>query len=314
MDYSKWVAENLIAMVMVGSRMYGTANENSDIDMRGVCLEPPMSVLGIHRFEQYTSVCAEDDLVIYSVAKFLRLAKECNPSILDILFAPRQFVLHATPGWASIYEKRHLFLSQKVRRTFSGYAYSQLKRIKGHKRWLDDPPPVPEPEDFGLYLRSTEKGGQGYALLGGGDRSALVAEYKKALAERKKYDEWRANRNPERAALEEMHGYDTKHAAHLMRLLLQGVRILKTGDYNPVIDKFDMSAYIGPIMSGDMPYETLLVYAEEYDKLIMEMDSTLPLAPDTDAIDDILVRFAAKSLAASDDIRQILQLEVCNDE
>lgn len=40
------------------------------------------------------------------------------------------------------------------------------------------------------------------------------------------YQSWRANRHPERAALEALHGYDTKHAAHLLRLYRMGIEIL----------------------------------------------------------------------------------------
>jgi predicted nucleotidyltransferase len=52
-------------------------------------------------------------------------------------------------------EMRELFLSRKVKHTFSGYAASQLKRIKGHYRWLKEPPKSqPTRQQYGLPERT----------------------------------------------------------------------------------------------------------------------------------------------------------------
>ena len=44
------------------------------------------------------------------------------------------------------------------------------------------------------------------------------------------YQTWKTHRNPARAELERQHGYDTKHAMHLIRLMRMGLEVLETGD------------------------------------------------------------------------------------
>jgi predicted nucleotidyltransferase len=53
--------------------------------------------------------------------------------------------------------------------------------------------------------------------------------YYRAVDEWSKYEDWKENRNPARAALERKFGMDTKHLGHLVRLMNSGVEILTTG-------------------------------------------------------------------------------------
>ena len=96
MDFSKWAVDNLIVKTLTGSRLYGTHRQDSDYDYRGVCLDPPESLLGIHRFEQQEHVTKHHDEVIYGAAKFLNMVVAANPSILDILFAPEHAIVFQT--------------------------------------------------------------------------------------------------------------------------------------------------------------------------------------------------------------------------
>lgn len=52
-------------------------------------------------------------------------------------------------------------------------------------------------------------------------------QYKTAEADWKGYFDWKKNRNAKRSVLEEKYGYDTKHASHLIRLMLMAHFILK---------------------------------------------------------------------------------------
>ena len=46
---------------------------------------------------------------------------------------------------------RHLFLRKKVKHTYSGYAFAQIKKMETHRKWLLNPPQKkPLPEDFGI--------------------------------------------------------------------------------------------------------------------------------------------------------------------
>lgn len=52
-----------------GSYAYGTNNENSDIDIRGITLNMPSDLLGLTEFEQFED--SRTDMVIYSFNIYL---------------------------------------------------------------------------------------------------------------------------------------------------------------------------------------------------------------------------------------------------
>ncbi len=47
------LGSRMILLGLGGSHAYGTCNENSDVDFRGVTLSMPSDLLGLTRFEQY---------------------------------------------------------------------------------------------------------------------------------------------------------------------------------------------------------------------------------------------------------------------
>ena len=334
MDFEKWATENLIVRIVAGSRLYGTHRKDSDYDFRGVCLDPPGAILGIQRFHQYENVTKTHDEVIYGASKFINLCIDANPSILDILFAPEDAILYTTPIWERIQRSAKLLLSQKVRYTFSGYAFSQLKRIKRHKVWIDTPPQKPSLEEYGLFLYNTSGGGQRFepipvaqrlsipgfpfvdfaalrkvirrrSLFVPQDRTAMIAAYRQAKAEYDKYMNWRKNRNPARAELEALYGYDVKHASHLVRLLLQGENILQDLDYNPVLGGKTRRRVVS-VLRGNWSYERLVTFAEEQEAVVKGMDTELRRKPDTAAAADLLRYVAAASLALDEEFMKTL--------
>jgi uncharacterized protein len=137
-----WLAERTIFLTRHGSHAYGTSLPGSDLDVKGVAVPPESFFLGyLRRFEQAEQ--NEPDLVVYDLRKFFRLAAECNPNIIEVLWTDPQDHLLVTPLGRLLLEHRGDFLSQKARHTFSGYALAQLKRIQTHRRWLLHPPAEP---------------------------------------------------------------------------------------------------------------------------------------------------------------------------
>jgi predicted nucleotidyltransferase len=57
-----------------------------------------------------------------------------NPNILELLYLPEYKVL--TELGKRLVEYRLAFLSKKVYKAYSGYAYSQLKKVETHRKWL----------------------------------------------------------------------------------------------------------------------------------------------------------------------------------
>jgi predicted nucleotidyltransferase len=151
---SEEVDNDTIFMMLAGSHAYGMATETSDEDLRGVCIpsDPAYYVGFLKTFEQQDSGWPDDeDKVVYDLRKAMRLMADGNPNMIDYLFVREESVRLTTPWWERIREHREKFLSLKMRHTYAGYAYSQLKRIERHRKWLVDPPDhPPSRQEFGL--------------------------------------------------------------------------------------------------------------------------------------------------------------------
>lgn len=144
-----------IYLTIHGSQAYGLNTKDSDVDIKGMCIEPKEYFLGyLNNFEQQEKLARkgnEADSVIYSIRKFFKLAADCNPNIIEVLFVDESDILKIDKYGEKVRENRDLFLSKKALHTFSGYAYAQLKRIKTHRRWLLSPPThKPTRQEFGL--------------------------------------------------------------------------------------------------------------------------------------------------------------------
>jgi len=150
----KEVEKNTIFLFMRGSQAYGTNIATSDIDVGGVCLPSMEVILGVDSFEVMDEWVDENgektDKSIYSLDKFFKMATECNPNILDFLFAPDRCLMQTSDIWEEIKANRHIFLSKKCKASFQGYAISQLRRIETHRGYLLNPPIKPERINFNL--------------------------------------------------------------------------------------------------------------------------------------------------------------------
>ncbi len=120
--------DRIILLGVSGSHAYGTNNENSDIDLRGICLEKPDEIIGLQRFEQYTD--EHTDSVIFGFNKVMRLLIDCNPALIELLgLDPAQYIYLNDIG-KQLVDNRHMFLSKKAARSFGGYADMQLRRLQ----------------------------------------------------------------------------------------------------------------------------------------------------------------------------------------
>ncbi len=151
----EWVEASSILLARHGSHAYGLNREGSDEDFKGVVIPPPAVLFSMRRpFAQAES--APPDVVLYDVRKFLRLAADCNPNIIEVLWVTDDDLLVCTKLGRRLLDSRERFLSRRVRHTFAGYAVAQLKRIRTHRRWLTHPPSAPPKRgDFGLLERTT---------------------------------------------------------------------------------------------------------------------------------------------------------------
>lgn len=335
-----WLPSRTIFLTMHGSYAYGTNLPTSDLDLKGVVIPPRRYFFGFTNVFEQAEVREPVDVVIYDIRKFFKLAADCNPNIIEILFTDYRDWLRPVPAdmsldvggdrhpWGRLWWNRDLFLSTRARHTFSGYAVSQLKRIRTHRNWLLNPPTSkPTRAEFGL------KDGQGTlgkdqlgvinaairkredALAGEGLSKDRVAEAEEqlvgegvtdlnlspdlipvVLAERRyaaacrtwdQYQKWKAERNEVRSELEAHHGYDTKHAMHLVRLLRMAKEILS--GQGVIVRRPDAKELL-EIRAGAWKYEDLIDWAAKMETELATIQSPLPREPNRAKLDDLCVQ------------------------
>ena len=122
------LAGNIILLGFGGSYAYGTNNEDSDVDIRGVATHSAEDILTRKGFEQVVN--EETDTTIYSFEKIVNLLSNCNPNTIEILgLEPWQYFYVTDIGQALI-DNRDMFLSKRAIHSFGGYANSQLRRLE----------------------------------------------------------------------------------------------------------------------------------------------------------------------------------------
>lgn len=113
----KNLGKNIILLGYGSSHAYGTNNENSDIDIRGVATNSKRNILTGKDFEQVVDV--DTDTTVYSFDKIIQLLCSCNPNTIEILGLKPEHYFYLSPVGELLVENRHLFLS-KVLFTHSG--------------------------------------------------------------------------------------------------------------------------------------------------------------------------------------------------
>lgn len=295
-----------------GSRAFGLATEASDEDIRGVVVGPAHWYLGYRPAPEQLTFHKEH--VLYEVRKLMRLGEAANPTVIELLWTRSRFHRVVTVEGEKLLAARDLFLSRRVRDTFGGYALSQLKRIKTHRRWLLTPPKdKPTRAQFGLPERTViprEQWGALEALMADGrvDQEDLTPNflaaldrersYRAAQREWRQHRDWQRNRNAARAELERRYGYDTKHAQHLVRLLRMGLEILE--GRGVIVERPDREDLLA-IRGGMWSYDRLVAEAEVLHGRLLGVaeTSSLPEAPDPEAIDCLCQSLIEKVLQRS---------------
>jgi len=285
---------------IAGSRLYGTNTEGSDWDYRSICI-PPLEVLldPFNGFEQKDSGFEEKDKTIWALGKFFKLCADMNPNISEILFLPESKIISKTKKWDLILENKHLFLSKKAKYTYSGYAMSQLNAIKAHRKWFINPPKEkPTRKMFGLGDAPIISG-EGLQAVSNIKFELFNEDFREEIKKEIEYREqkklwdnyvaWRDDRNPERRRLEELYGYDVKHASHLARLMSEGKELLLTGNITfPLPNAEEITA----IKRGKYNYDEMLEMATTLDKEfdLWYNESKLPHSADKKGLTELYLK------------------------
>lgn len=120
-----------------------------------------------------------------------------------------------------------------------------------------------------------------------------------ANQEWQKYRGWLENRNPDRAKLEAEYGYDTKHGAHLVRLLRMGLEIITTGHVH--VWRGDRDAdELRAIRDGAWSYETLCDWADQAYVELEKQTTELPVHTDRGKVDALSMQIITAGLNQQD--------------
>jgi predicted nucleotidyltransferase len=126
------LGRHVIILGLAGSYSYGTNNENSDIDVRGVTLNRRSDLIGLTSYEQY--VDANTDTTIFTFNKMISLLLNCNPNTLELLGLKPEHYLYLNDIGKSLIEHTNLFLSKRAIQSFGGYADAQLRRLQNSNK------------------------------------------------------------------------------------------------------------------------------------------------------------------------------------
>ena len=122
------LGDNVILLGYGGSYAYGTNNEGSDVDIRGIATNSSRNILTGRDFEQVVDV--PTDTTIYSFDKIVKLLCSCNPNTCEILGLKPEHYFVLTDAGKKLLDNRQLFLSKRAVHSFGGYANAQLRRLE----------------------------------------------------------------------------------------------------------------------------------------------------------------------------------------
>jgi predicted nucleotidyltransferase len=170
------IEQRTLLLGLSGSRAYGLALADSDWEYKGICIptlkdyiSPTANFVQKDKWEQdFQHLIPElnnsPDSCIYSLVRYIQLALKCNPNILELLWLKRDQYVCLSPTIAPLLEIRAAFFSRKVKKAYLGYAISQIRRVKGHRKWLlkaaenpDFYTSPPKLEDYGLETNPLSK-------------------------------------------------------------------------------------------------------------------------------------------------------------
>lgn len=127
--------DHLLFHCVSGSHAYGTALPTSDRDTRGVFVLPKEQFYGLNPVDQVSD--ERNDHTFYELGRCVDLLLQNNPNMLELLAMPADCILHQHPLWKRLTPS--LFLSKQCRRTFAGYALSQVRRARGLNKKILNP-------------------------------------------------------------------------------------------------------------------------------------------------------------------------------
>jgi len=303
--------KSIILEVKSGSFLYGTNTESSDVDQLGIFIPPIEEELGLFCEKEIDlSIGQKDennkntadcvDRKFYHLKKFILLASQNNPNILELLYPSRESIISISPVGEYLLLHRDIFLHKGLVTRFLNYAKSQKHKmiIKTEKftelnEMLDFLKEVAK-ETPKMYLSELKyhkeflKIGKENIQPDGIKMGDLFFPFNIFVKEAIKRISKRIENGTHRQDLILKYGFDCKFASHLIRLLYEAIELLELNQLNFPLKEADL---ILEIKKGNMSLDQILDLSESLEKRITELEilSELPNEPDMIKINNLMV-------------------------
>ncbi len=312
MNLTQIANDNKILEIKVGSHLYGTNTPTSDIDYSGIFLPSKALVFGFQRVEEVNlSIMDKDeagkntqnavDRKLYELRKFVKLALENNPNLIEQLFVNEPNIVYINDAGRALLAQKHRFPHQGLVKKFKGYAFSQKHKMvirtdKFHelenafnylKAYADQKTLLIELKEKYLPFMTFN---QDYCVIG--DLNLQKGIFvKKAVS----MIEERLSKVGNRKTLITKYGFDTKFASNLIRLILEGKELVSTGE---IVFPLAYKQTILDIKLGLWTIKEVLDYAEqlEAETDVAVEKSDLPSKPRFDEIEQFTIQLLENHL------------------
>ena len=303
-----------------GSHLYGLNTPQSDVDFMSVIMPLPKDLLGLQQLEEIdnsTKSSSEnrrntaDDIDDhqYTLLRFVHLIMHANPEKTESLFAEPKNIELIEPEVQFLINNRDKLISKRVLHSFSGFAYSQKSKLIVKKERFGS---LCETVDFmektfsvdRLTTNSNDLTDEEAANL-----NKMLKHYKgsknncesfhtglspkmiheRLVSERDNYG-WRV-----KTKTFEKLGLDVKFAYHVLRLLIETIQLVNTGEIKYPFTGRDYDLIMS-IRNGEMNYDQIMKVYEEHEKIIesIKHKNVLREKPDFNFVNDWLVETILK--------------------
>lgn len=283
-------------------------NSIDDIDLMGFTFGEPRHYFGLAEWgsrgtKEVKIGCF--DVVLYEVRKAVSLLLQGNPNIMSMLWVKARDVLVRDEFAKRLIENRGLFVGKHVYNAFAGYAHQQLEKMETR-----------DPAELREYLavtaelkrRGAHPNHKGEHILNpepintGEWKDAANWSTEKLLARLAHFQRKGENlgyMGDKRKQLVLEHGYDSKNAAHLIRLLRMCVEFMETGEM--VVWRPDAAELLDIKRGKWALVDVKALSADLWEKARAARDaSTLPAEPDRIAAEALLVDMVRDRLSSLD--------------
>lgn len=244
-----------------------------DKDVMGVYVNPVEHYLGFGRKDTREKWEGAYDCVFYEVRKFVSLLLNCNPNVLSLLWLKDNSVIYKHMLGMRLQDNRDIFITKKAYHSFNGYAYGQFKRMTHMNQDMLADINTRRIELLSLGCVDVD----GELSLPAGASADLINKRDQWNEIRGRY--YKGYMGGKRRELVERFGYDTKNAAHLIRILRMGIEFLTDGTL--YVEREDKQELMD-IKRGGWTLDKVKEEAERLFTLAQEAYVRSPLPPEPD--------------------------------